>query len=30
MAVCSRDVEAVVRVRCFFMEFDFVSGDERE
>jgi len=27
MAVCSRDVETVVRDRCFFMDFDFVCGD---
>jgi len=30
MVVCSRDVEAVIRNRCFFMDFDFVCGDERE
>jgi len=27
MAVCSCDVEMVVRDRCFFIDFDFVCGD---
>ena len=27
MAVCSRDVETVIRDRRFFMDFDFVCGD---
>jgi len=30
MAANSRDVEAVVCNRCFFMDFNFVCGDEGE
>jgi len=30
MAICSRDVETVVRYRCFFMDFDFVCGDAEQ
>ena len=28
MAVCSCDVEAVVRDQCFFKDFDFVCGND--
>ena len=30
MAINSHEVEAVVHNRYFFMDFDFVCGDERE
>jgi len=30
MAANSLDVEAVAHDRCFFMDFDFVCGDEGE
>jgi len=30
MAICSCNVEVIVHDQCFFMDFDFVCGDERE
>jgi len=30
MAICSRDIKAVTRDQCFFMDFNFVCGDTKE